>query len=353
MFARAATASIVATLALLGAACGGSGGDEGRAVPNGTSTSPSAPAPVATAAASTSFRSIPQVVRAVGPSVVAVLVRTGSGGGEGSGVVWDGKGNIVTNNHVVEGATSLVVELRDGQRLPATVVATDPLVDLAVVKVHRDGLPAATFASSLPKVGDTALAIGSPLGLENTVTAGIVSGLGRSIPGSSSRSLVDLLQTDAAISPGNSGGALVGGDGRVIGINVAYIPPQQGAVALGFAVPAPTVRSVVPLLVAGKPVRHAYLGVNVSELSGADAASLGTAVTGLAVMSVETGSAAAKAGIRRGDVIIEFDGSRVRTLDQLLSALRRRQPEQTVPVTIARGGANRRIDVTLGDYAAR
>jgi S1-C subfamily serine protease len=160
-----------------------------------------------------------------------------------------------------------------------------------------------------------------------------------------------LLQTDAAISPGNSGGALVGSQGQVIGINVAYIPPQQGAVAVGFAVPAPTVRSVVPLLAGRKPVRHAYLGVNVSELSAPEAAKLGTTQAGLAVMSVQPRSAAATANIRRGDVIVSFDGRRVRTLDQLLSALRRRQPQQTVPVTIARAGAVRQIDVTLGDYA--
>jgi serine protease DegQ len=350
MFSRVAQVAFAAIIVLLLSACSDDDGGNGpSALPTATGNSTQAAVTAGTAPATN--LTIPQVVRRVGPSVVAVLVHSSDGGGEGSGVIWDGKGNIVTNNHVVEGATSIVVELRDGQRLQASLVATDPLTDLAVVKVGRLGLPPATFASFLPAAGERAIAIGSPLGFENTVTAGIVSGVGRSIPGSGSASLVDLLQTDAAISPGNSGGALVGAQGQVIGINVAYIPPQQGAVALGFAVPAPTVKSVVPFLASGKRVRHAYLGVNVSELSAPDAAKLGTTQAGLAVMSVQPRSAAAAASIRRGDVIVSFDGKRIRTLDQLLSALRRRQPEQTVSLRIARAGAVRRVDVTLGDYA--
>ena len=344
-FFAAGAATAAAAVALSG--CGGS--DASRPAQQ---QAPAAPAVTTTRAATGRTLTVPQIVRRVGPSVVAVLVRTSQGGGEGSGVIWDGKGHIVTNNHVVEGARSIVVELRDGRQLSATLVATDPLSDLAVVRVRRDGLPPAAFADSLPPVGATAVAIGSPLGFQNTVTAGIVSGVGRSIPGSGSPSLVDLVQTDAAISPGNSGGALVGADGRLIGINVAYIPPQQGAVALGFAVPAPTVKSVVPQLVAGKRPRHAFLGVSVSDLNPEDAAKLGAARAGLAVVGVQSESPAAKAGIRNGDVIVTFDARRIRTLDQLLTALHRRQPGQAVPVAFARNGSVRTVNITLGDYSA-
>src|SRR5438270_2952156 len=174
-----------------------------------------APAPAAVATASQAptgetFERIPQVVQRVSPSIVTILVRTARGEAEGSGVIWEPGGTIVTNNHVVEGATALRVVFASGTQVPAHVKGTDPVYDLAVVRVDRQDLPAATFATTLPQVGEAAIAIGSPLGFENTVTAGIVSGLHRSIPsGGKAPGLVDLIQTDAPISPGNSGGALV------------------------------------------------------------------------------------------------------------------------------------------------
>ncbi len=178
------------------------------------------------------FARIPEVVRKVEPSVVAVLTDAG----EGSGVIWRDK--IITNRHVVADARRIEVAFADGKRSGARVVGADPVTDLAVLETDRKDLPGVTFASRLPEVGELAVAIGNPLGFENTVTAGIVSGLQRSIPGSAAQSqaLVDLIQTDAAISPGNSGGALVSGNGDVIGMNVAYIPPQARAVSIGFAI---------------------------------------------------------------------------------------------------------------------
>jgi serine protease DegQ len=204
------------------------------------------------------FSRIPAIVERVQPVVVSVLVRTSEGGAEGSGVVFDGRrGLVVTNNHVVADATGVDVVLADGQRLDARVYATDALSDLALLAVERGGLPQARFADDLPRVGELAIALGNPLGFENSVTAGIVSGLHRAIPSAGQApSLVDLIQTDAPISPGNSGGALVDRQGKVIGINVAAIPPTQQtrAVSIGFAIPAQTAVSVVrQLLQTGEP----------------------------------------------------------------------------------------------------
>ncbi|MDQ3946445.1 MAG: trypsin-like peptidase domain-containing protein [Actinomycetota bacterium] len=213
------------------------------------------------------FARIPGIVRDVEPSVVAVLTNVG----EGSGVVWRPEGLVLTNHHVVDGARSVELAFADGKRASAQVVATDPLTDLALLRADRQGLPAAAFADDLPVVGELAVAIGNPLGFENTVTAGIISGLHRSIPGSAPRTqaLIDLVQTDAAISPGNSGGALVDGDGKVVGINVAYIPPQARAVSIGFAIPAPTIRpGDVIVAIGGKEIRS--LESFLAELRGHD-----------------------------------------------------------------------------------
>jgi S1-C subfamily serine protease len=178
--------------------------------------------------------------------------RTGTGQGVGSGVIYRSDGIILTNHHVVADASRIEVALADGSRVPGHVTATDPDTDLAVIHVDRKGLPAAEFDRALPQVGELAVVLGSPLGFEKTVTAGIVSGLHRSIPGSASetRALVDLIQTDAAISPGNSGGAVVDASGQVLGISVAYVSPQQGAVSVGFAIPAATVTRVANELLA-------------------------------------------------------------------------------------------------------
>jgi serine protease DegQ len=172
------------------------------------------------------FARIPGIVQDLRPSVVAVLTDRG----EGSGVVWSADGVIVTNHHVIAQAERIQVAFADGRRSAARVQASDPATDLAVLRSDRRGLPAASFADRLPAPGELAIAIGNPLGFANSVTVGVVSGLHRGIPGSAAqtRALVDLLQTDAAISPGNSGGALVGPDAKVIGINEAYIPRRPG-----------------------------------------------------------------------------------------------------------------------------
>jgi serine protease DegQ len=294
------------------------------------------------------FGAIPEIVRRVEPSVVSVLLEQGIG----SGVIWDG-GLIVTNHHVVAGAGQVTVALATGERLTATVEASDARTDLAILRVERDDLPAAEFAAELPEVGALAIAIGSPLGFENTVTAGIVSGLGRALPPGVTQpaALVDLIQTDAAISPGNSGGALVNSAGQVIGINVAYIPPQQtGAVAIGFAIPTTTVIPVVEQLLETGQVRHAFLGVAGRAVTPAIAENFALGVDqGVLVQDVEPGTPAQEAGLQPGDVLVEFDGEQLSRVEDLLTLLRRHAPGDEVEIVLVREGARSEVTVVLAE----
>jgi serine protease DegQ len=266
-------------------------------------------------------------------------------------VIWDDDGHVVTNNHVVEGATGIVIVLTSGERLPATLLATDPLTDLAVVRVEKTGLPPASFNEEIPLVGELAIAIGNPLGFESSVTAGIVSGLHRSIPsGGTTPSLVDLIQTDAAISPGNSGGALVDSDGRVMGINVAYIPPQASAVSLGFAIPSATVVDTVEQLLEDGTVEHAFLGIEPRPVTPDIASQLGLPVDeGVFVFGLTPGGGAEQAGLQEGDVIVEFNGQSVATVEDLFSALRGTSPGDTVSIKVNRGGQEQTLQVTMGE----
>ena len=331
---------LVALAAALGA-CSEDSDDEPRAA---TGTTAAGSAAVAQGVASP----IPDIVARVQPSVVAIL----TGQGQGSGVVWNSDGVIVTNNHVVTGARQIEVAFADGQRARAQLVATDPQTDLAVVRADRSSLPAATFAEALPRVGELAIAMGNPLGFENTVTAGIISGLGRAIPGAAQEApaLIDLIQTDAAISPGNSGGALVGGDGRILGINVAYIPPASGAESLGFAIPAPTVRDVVTQLLEDGRVRHAFFGVSPAPLTAEIAQRFNLRQTrGVLVLEVTPRSPAASAGIRPGDVLVRAGDRQLETVEDFLGVLRTRRPGDSVQVTLGRGGNEQTVTVRLGE----
>jgi S1-C subfamily serine protease len=199
-------------------------------------------------------------------------------------------------------------------------------------------------------VGELAIVIGSPLGFENTATAGIISGLHREIPGSaaSSQSLVDLIQTDAAISPGNSGGAVVNSRGEVIGISEAYIPPQSGAVALGFAIPAATAVRVAQQLREDGTADHAFIGLRPGEITSQIAAQLGLPDTrGALVLSVVDGGPAARAGIRPGDVLTSLDGKEIASPEDLLAELRGKAPDQSVNVGYRRGTESKETKVTL------
>jgi S1-C subfamily serine protease len=292
--------------------------------------------------------SIPEVVDAVEPSVVTIF----TGGGLGSGVIYQADGVIITNEHVVRGADAVQVGFADGQRVRGRVIAADPVVDIAVVQAERDGLPAAEFATELPEVGETAVVIGSPLGFEHTVTSGIISALHREIPGSAatSQSLVDLIQTDAAISPGNSGGAVVNLEGQIIGISEAYIPPSAGAVALGFAIPAGTATSVADQLLEDGTASHAFAGLVPGPITPQIAEQLGLSQTeGVVVLSVVDGGPSDDAGLRPGDVLVRVDDEDIRSPEDLLGVLRRHEPGDTVTVEYLRGESPQTTEVTLAD----
>jgi S1-C subfamily serine protease len=341
--------ALAAALALVAAGC--MGDDEGGGEAGGTTTVTVTETVAASGRSATgdTFGRIPDVVRKVDPAVVSISTDQG----EGSGVIWSKGGLVVTNNHVIEGASSIEVELASGEQLPASTEATDPLSDLAVLRIERDGLPAAAFERRLPVVGQLAIAIGNPSGFEQSVSAGIVSGLHRAIPESAqqTQALVDLIQTDAAISPGNSGGALVDANGKVIGINVAYIPPTEGSVSLGFAIPAATVVSVVEQLLETGRVERAYLGVEGPfQVTPEMAANFGLGVDqGVGIEDVQPGRAAAKAGIEGGDVIVSIDGRPIAAVEDLFAELRRLRPGQTVRVVVFRDGERRTVEVTLDE----
>src|SRR4029077_12925840 len=283
-----------------------------------------------------SRRGSPALVRQVEPSVVTVLTTSGLG----SGIVYKADGTIVTNAHVVAGVQDVTVALADGQQVPGKVRAADEASDVAVIQANRTGLPAATFQKPLPQVGELAIVLGSPLGFEATVTSGIISGLHRQIPGSASTGapLVDLIQTDAAISPGNSGGAVLDAQGEVVGMSVAYIPPTAGAVALGFALPAATVVDVADQLLATGTARHAYIGIQPATLTPEIARLLGiNRTSGVVAMQVAAPSPAAEAGIQPGDIITAFNGQETATAEELIAALRGTKPGDRVQLTVLRG----------------
>jgi serine protease Do len=310
---------------------------------------------------------VAQVASQVGPSVVQVNVDVTqntpfgpqSEEGIGSGVIYRDDGYIVTNNHVVKGATELNVAFADGTTEPAQVVGRDPRTEMAVIRVDRNDLPAAKFNEDEDLVvGQLAVAIGSPSGFESTVTSGVISGIGREFPAeftggdpAATSALTDLIQTDAAISPGNSGGALADRDGEVIGINVAYLPPSDtGAVNIGFAIPSDTAASVADQLIETGKVSSAYLGVETTDLSPEDAERFGLPVeSGAIVEHVEPGSGADAAGVRRGDIIARLGDNPIDNAGDLFGALRDYQPGDTVELTVFRDGDELTLDVTLGE----
>ncbi|MBQ1027533.1 trypsin-like peptidase domain-containing protein [Micromonospora sp. C95] len=310
--------------------------DDGGAAATPTAASTAAPAPAAA--------DLPQIVARLQPSVVTVRV----GQGLGSGVVFRDGGLILTNEHVVGDQENVEVALADGTRVPARVVAADAVTDLAVLRAERTDLPPAPFHTELPPPGEPVLALGSPLGFLNSVTAGIVSGVGREIPGSAGQgnALVDLIQTDAAISPGNSGGALADYSGRVIGINDAYLPPQTGAVSIGFAIPAATALDIADDLLDDGRVTQPYLGLAVARLTPQIAQSLNAGTDrGVLVRDVDGNGPAAEAGLRPGDIVTQVAGERIDTLEAFIGALRSVEPGQPVSMTYLRGGDTRQARV--------
>jgi putative serine protease PepD len=330
-----AVAALAAALALAG--CG--------ATTTSTASSAATPAVVVPSSASALQQQFVKVVKQVGPSVV--LIQTSQG--LGSGIVFDATGNVVTNAHVVEGAGSFQVTLADGKQYPARLVGTFAADDLAVLHVDANGLRPASFAdSSRLQVGDVALAIGNPLGLQSSVTEGIVSALGRTVNEDNGVALPNVIQTSAAINPGNSGGALVNLQGQVIGIpTLAATDPDLGGSAapgIGFAIPSNTVRDVATQLISQGKVTNshrAWLGVEVAA----------TTSGGLLVTKAQAGGPAAKAGIRAGELITAVEGTATPDPGTLADVLAGLQPGQSVAVAVAHpGGARRTVRVTLGQF---
>ncbi len=346
---RTAAAALALSAAVVLSAC--TGGSPPPPAPTGTADSGNTPAatPAASApAGADAAGGIPQLVENLAPSVVTIFTE----GGLGSGVVYSEDGLVLTNEHVIRGNTRVEVAFADGQRVEGTVRATDPVTDLALVQADRTGLPKPVYQTTLPKVGEGAVVLGSPLGFENTATAGIISGLHRSIPGSASNSLslVDLIQTDAPISPGNSGGAVINMRGEIIGISEAYIPPSAGAVALGFAIPAATAVEVAEELLADGTAEHAYVGLTPGELTAQIAEQLGIEqVSGVLVLAVSEDGPAGRAGIRPGDVLESMEGVELTAPEKLLSELRGRNPGDTVNFSVKRGDETRDVKVDLAE----
>ena len=274
------------------------------------------------------------------------------GSGLGSGVIISADGYIVTNNHVVDGASQVTVTLADGRELTARVVGRDPQTDVAVIKVDARDLPAVTFAPSHDvQVGDRVLAIGNPFGIGETVTTGIVSATGRRA--GLGLAYEDFIQTDAAINPGNSGGALVDVEGRLVGINTAILSHSGGFQGVGLAVPSDLVSSVADSLVAHGKVVHGYIGIGIQDLTPGLADSFGLKATGGALVSdVQPDSPGAKAGLRSGDVVTAVDGKPVDSASRLSLAVRETAPGTRLSLDILRDGKPGQVEVTTTDRIA-
>jgi putative serine protease PepD len=278
---------------------------------------------------------IAAVAAAVSPSVVQIETKDGLG----SGVVYDDQGHILTAAHVVDGAgKSVNVRLADGSVRKGTVVGADDVSDVAVVSIDPTNLKVAVLATGVKlQAGQTAVAVGSPFGFDQSVTAGIVSAIAR--PAQTPGGAIPMIQTDAPINPGNSGGPLADKKGRIIGINDQIATATGENTGVGFAIPIDTAKAVADKLVAGEPVEFAALGVSTEAPTSAD---------GVVVTTVQSGSAAEKAGIQEGDRITAIDGSPVRDQLDLQAKVRAHNPGDKVTLSVRRNGQDTTIEVTLG-----
>ena len=349
---RSRIAAAVSVAALVGAGVGAGA----VAIAHGSST-PAASTTVASAApsvsnAASSALTVGQIARTSTPSVVEIDAtqtataspfpqdQGGGGTAEGTGFVYDTKGDIVTNEHVVADSSSLTVKFSDGSTYKATIVGTDATTDLAVVHVNAPAsklVPLELGDSSRAAVGDGVVAIGNPFGLDGTVTSGIVSALNREIVSPNNAPIEGAIQTDAAINHGNSGGPLLDMQGKVIGITSQIQSDSGGNDGVGFAVPSNTVSQIATQLIASGKAQHALLGVDVQ-----------TASNGVGIAQVSSGSAADTAGLRAGDVITAVDGASVKSAEQLRAIIAAHKPGDKLTLTYTRSGSSKTVDVTLG-----
>lgn len=322
--------------------------------PTTTSTETSQPKQVESRVIETEESVYIRVAEAVGPSVVNVSTKSRvqfffqaiPQEGAASGVIISGDGYILTNNHVVEGAQQITVTLADGRTFDAKVVGRDPYTDIAVIKVDATGLPAAKLGDSTSlKIGQIAIAIGNPFGLGKTVTAGIISALNRTITTESGTIIEGLIQTDAPINPGNSGGALVNSSGEVIGINTAI---YQGAQGIGFAIPIHLAKSIADQIIGKGYASHPWMGVYLDTVDTQISAYYRLPVDyGAIIMDVVKNSPADKSGIKRGDIIVEFNGEKITTADDLVVRVMRCKVGDKVRLGVVRGDQRLTIEVTL------
>jgi putative serine protease PepD len=331
---RRAYTAVAASVALVGAgAVGATALDEDApaAAPAQVTVTGAAPA------ASGDELTVAEIFERSAGSVVEIA----AGQSQGSGFVYDDEGHVITNQHVVAGASTARITFANGRSYDATVVGTDPSTDLAVLKVDAPAAvltPLALADSDEVEVGEGVVAIGSPFGLEQTVTTGIVSALDRQITAPNDFAIDGAIQTDAAINHGNSGGPLLDLDGKVVGVNSQIESESGGNDGVGFAVPSNTVLRIADALIADGEVEHAYLGVSTDDVTDG----------GARIAEVRPGTPAEEAGLEAGDVVTAVAGAEVGSADELRRLVDARKPGDEVELTVERGGETVTVDVTLG-----
>jgi putative serine protease PepD len=300
---------------------------------------------------------INQIYRTASPGVVDITVVENSGGGlgllgqgqetqgEGAGVVYDSKGDILTDEHVVAGASSVQVAFQDGRKVPAKVLGTDPSTDVAVIHVDVTASelhPIPLADSSTAQVGDPVVAIGSPFNLPETTTQGIVSQVGRSITAPNNYTITGAIQTDAAINPGNSGGPLLDAKAHVLGLNDQIQTNSGSSAGVGFAVPSNTVARIANLIIGGHPIKHAYVGVELASNS----------TGGAQVTALQPNSPAVSAGLQPRDVVTAINGKTVGSTENFIATVDNYKPGTTIKLTVKRAGQVKQLSLTLGNRPA-
>ncbi|HWD86309.1 MAG TPA: trypsin-like peptidase domain-containing protein [Solirubrobacteraceae bacterium] len=345
----------------------GGGGTTGRSVTT-TVMSGGASASIPTSLSKTQGMSINEIYRRDSPGVVDITVTSqqstggglfGGGGrqqteGEGAGVVYDRKGDILTDQHVVSGATSVTVHFQNGVNAKAQVLGQDASTDMAVIRVNvpASELHPIPFANSNnAQVGDAVVAIGSPFSLPETVTSGIVSAVGRSIPAPNGWTISGAIQTDAPINPGNSGGPLLDASGNVLGLNDQIDTNSDQSAGVGFATPGDADVQVANTVIAGRKIMHSYVGVCLNS-SSTGGAQISTTANSTCPTPVVAGSPAAKAGLKPGDTITAVNGAQISSTNQFIAVVGRFAPGRTVTMTVKSDGSSRHVKVTLGNRPA-